>query len=526
MGDRRDDRSNAGSDSGSDVPEKKRETIPDAVDHFLGQLNDCLKVRDVQKVHSLYEDTYNKITDKHYKNKSWPKAEAVADQLNIEVKDDPLFIILYKDLYYRHIYTKLTVNYDDRRASWENYCKLLELFVSDLHEEKTLSVGLPAQWLWDILDEFVYHFQTYSQYRAKTARNAGKEAEIQLIKEHPDVFDTTKVLSYLHQLVRESLVEEWLKEPHNPDGKAGAFTDEMVRNIGYFAMMQLLRMHSMLGDYQLSLKTVQRVDFHVEVPLFYKTAPCHVTLYYYMGFAYMMQRRYVDAVRTFSSILVYLSKTTTVNQMSYQYDFMMKKQDQMYALLLICLTLCPQPVDESLEKVISNKDGKHAEKAERLQRGEELCFEELFSYACPKFVGAAPPDFENLDSFNANESHQRQLKLFLQEVKQQQALPKIGAYMKLYTSLQTPKLALLCEMDEEGLRDQLMCVMHKTRQLVHKDGTPPIEGELQPCSEVEFYLDGQMVHINSHKPTRPHADIFLEHILKFQDILKKMDAKP
>ena len=35
------------------------------------------------------------------------------------------------------------------------------------------------------------------------------------------------------------------------------------------------------------------------------------------------------------------------------------------------------------------------------------------------------------------------------------------------------RLAALCEMDGEGLRDQLMCVMHKTRQLVHqKEGTP------------------------------------------------------
>ncbi|CAE8727934.1 unnamed protein product, partial [Polarella glacialis] len=107
-------------------------------------------------------------------------------------------------------------------------------------------------------------------------------------------------------------------------------------------------------------------------------------------------------------------------------------------------------------------------------------------------------------------------------VKQQQALPTIGSYMKLYTSLQTSKLAQLCEMDEEGLRDQLMCVMHKTRQLVHQDG-PPLQGVLQACGEVEFYLDGDMVHINAQKPQRPHSEVFLEHIVKFQDILKRMD---
>merc|ERR1712032_555302 len=148
---------------------------------------------------------------------------------------------------------------------------------------------------------------------------------------------------------------------------------------------------------------------------------------------------------------------------------------------------------------------------------------ELFSYACPKFVTAALPDYGMAESFNSNEAHQRQLHLFLQEVKQQQALPKIGAFMKLYTSLKISKLASLCEMDEDGLRDQLMCVMHKTRQPVRMEGAP-LTGDMQPCNEVEFYLDGDMVHINSHKPVRPHAEVFLEQILKFQELLRKMDS--
>eukprot|EP00415_Alexandrium_ostenfeldii_P003775 UN3775 len=93
--------------------------------------------------------------------------------------------------------------------------------------------------------------------------------------------------------------------------------------------------------------------------------------------------------------------------------------------------------------------------------------------------------------------------------------------MKLYTAIKTSKLAQLCEMDEEGLRDQLMCVVHKTQQTVRTKG-PPLEGEQQLCSEVEFYLDGDMVHINAQRVERPHSEVFLEQILKFQDLLRKM----
>merc|ERR1712157_562468 len=100
--------------------------------------------------------------------------------------------------------------------------------------------------------------------------------------------------------------------------------------------------------------------------------------------------------------------------------------------------LSPRAIDESLEKVIRDK---HGEKQARLQRGEELCYEELFSYACPKFVSAAPPDFDAVDNFNANEAHRAQVKLFLQEMRQQQLLPRIGSYMKLYTAIKTTKLA-------------------------------------------------------------------------------------
>merc|ERR1719311_914811 len=163
------------------------------------------------------------------------------------------------------------------------------------------------------------------------------------------------------------------------------------------------------------MKTIDLIDFQdrVEVPLFYQIPACHVTLYYYMGFAYLMLRRYVDSIRAFSDILAFLSKTAGVNSLSYQYDAMAKKQDQMYALLLLAHALCPRPLDEAIDRNIREK---LPEKQARLQRGEELCFEELFQYACPKFVSPAPPDFDSFTSFEANEAHQRQLKLFLSEV--------------------------------------------------------------------------------------------------------------
>jgi translation initiation factor 3 subunit L len=509
----------SGSDSEGDHRPAKREVLPDAVDHFLGQLFKALETRNVPELTKLYEDEFNKLTEKYYKSTKWPSVQTVEETLNPE---GDLLIIFYKELYFRHIYSmRIQTKHADRVGSWHNYCKLLDFIIDELQEGEELSFALPAQWIWDILDEFIYHYQTYCNARNKSAKLM-REAEIKEFRDNPDVFETTKVINYLHQLVRSSLIEEFLANPSNPEGRTrGAFSDESVKLIGYFALMQQLRMHSLLGDYQLAMQTIGKIDLCAEVPLFYQIPACHVTLYYYMGFAYLMLRRYVDSIRTFSDILAFLSKTTGVNSLSYQHDAMVKKQEQMFSLLLLALALCPRPLDEGIERTIKDGKNDYRDKQARLQRGEMLAFEEIFQYACPKFVSASPPDYDNIEHFNANEAHSRQLKLFLAEVKQQQFLPKIGAYMKLYTAISTSKLAALCEMDEEALRDQLMCVMHKTRQCVRKSGTP-MDGEFQSCSEVEFYLDGDMVHINAQREERPHAEVLLEHILKYKDLLTKM----
>lgn len=507
------------SDESEEVLPQRRETIPDAVDHFLGQLLSNLQSKNVHEIHFLYEETFNKLTEKHYKNQKWPSAEAVEEQ----VSDQPLFIMLYKELYYRHIYSKFSPTYENRKGSWDNYSKLLQLFIEDFDKpDDDRSIELPNQWLWDILDEFIYHFQTFCTYRNKIAKMQ-RDTDMLTIKSNPEVFDTTKVLCYLHRLMEASQIRAYLDSKRTGEGAPevarGPWSSQFVRHVGYFAKMQLMRVHSLLGDYHGAMSTINDVDFQAEVPIFYNIPACHITLYYYMGFAYMMTRRYVDAIKTFSNILIFVSKTSGLHSLSIQSGFLMKKHEQMYALLLICLALCPQPIDDFLVKAIREK---HQEKQDRLFRGEELCFEELFSYACPKFVTAALP--ENLEKFNQNEAHQRQFSLFLQEVKQQKFLPTIRSYMKLYTTIKTSKLAQLCEMDEEGILDQLLCVVHKTRQMVCQPGGGPLSGDLQLCSEVEFFLDGDTVYIASQQPQRAVDEVFLEHIGKFQDILRKLGA--
>ena len=63
-------------------------------------------------------------------------------------------------------------------------------------------------------------------------------------------------------------------------------------------------------------------------PYFVGQHPSHSAGENHLLTRYMMMRRYVDASRTFQDILVFLSKISAVNSLSYQYDQMLKKQDQ------------------------------------------------------------------------------------------------------------------------------------------------------------------------------------------------------
>ena len=55
--------------------------------------------------------------------------------------------------------------------------------------------------------------------------------------------------------------------------------------------------------------------------MYSRVPACQITTFYYVGFAYMMMRRYQDAIRTFSNILLYIQRTKQMFQTRVQmYD--------------------------------------------------------------------------------------------------------------------------------------------------------------------------------------------------------------
>ncbi|CAC5402174.1 EIF3L [Mytilus coruscus] len=491
-------------------------TVPDVIKNFLMVFQKAINDQNLYEIQNAYENGFNKLTDRFFKTSPWPESEIIAPI----VQNDHTFLVLYKELYYRHIYARVQTGptLEQMFESYYNYCNLFNFI---LNAEGPVHLELPNQWLWDIIDEFIYQFQCFSIHRSKIGKKS--EDEINVLRGHPKIWNVHSVLNVLHSLVEKSSINRQLEvytSGGDPESVAGEFGQHsLYKMLGYFSLIGLLRLHSLLGDYYQALKVLESIDFNKK-NMYSRVPACQITTFYYVGFCYMMMRRYQDAIRTLSNVLLYIQRTKQMFQSRAQlYDQITKMNDKMYTLLAICLVLHPMRIDESVHSQLREK---FADKMLRMQKGDIEEFTSNFSFACPKFLSPVPPNYDTPSVVNHKEPFMLQHKVFIDEVQQQILLPTIRSYLKLYTTLPLSKLAGFMEMPVEELKTHLMCFKHKMKNVVWTKGTSGLEGEFQSASEVDFYIDKDMIHIADTKVARRYGDFFIRQIHKFEEITRSL----
>jgi translation initiation factor 3 subunit L len=375
-----------------------------------------------------------------------------------------------------------------------------------------VSLELPNQWLWDIIDEFIYQFQSFCNYRDRSNKN---EQDVTLLRNNTQIWSCYSVLNVLYSFVQKSRINEQLLVSKNGGDMmeaAGEYGSRpLYKMLGYFSIVGLLRVHCLLGDYILALKMMDNMVLNKKA-MFARVTGCYVTAYYYIGFAYMMLRRYADAIGAYSNVLNVIQKAKPYNNRSYQFDQVAKKGDQTYALLAICIALCPTRLDENIHTQLREKYG---EQLFKMQKGEDSLsiYVDLFQYACPKFLS---PTGEGADP------HQHQLKVFTADIRNQVHLPILRSFMKLYTSMGIDKLAKFLEIEPEELKMQLLIFKQRSRQYKWVSGDL-LEGEYLPTSDLDFCLKQDIVHIAESKVGRRYGDWFLRNINRCEDILANLE---
>ncbi|CAI5464155.1 unnamed protein product [Closterium sp. Yama58-4] len=489
--------------------------VPDVVKTFVAFLYRHIRENNVYEIHQMYENSFHKLSQRLFSESPWPTAEAIAPV----VDHDHVFCLLYRELYFRHVFARLQPTLEQRCESWENYCSLFQVVLLG-----NLNVQLPNAWLWDMVDEFIYQFQSFCHFRARVKSRTDEENAA--LKQCGNVWNVYGVLNYLHALVAKSNILAILDDDSDGGAAAmflategydmtGAGGSNVERVLGYLSLVGLLRVHCLLGDYHTGLVKLSPID--VGRPgVFQRITGCHITAMYYYGFASLMLRRYVDAIRAFNQVLLTLSKAKQYHESLPQYDQILKKTEQMYALLAICLSLCPNGklLEESVNGQLREK---FSDKIQRMQRGDEAVFDELFSFACPKFVTPAPPVEDGGEPVNYNQDAYRlQLKLFLADVRSQLALPGLRSALSLYSAISLPRLSTFLDVSETTLRTALITLRHKNT-VVEADGS------VLPNAELDFYIDDDLVQVVDRKTTRRFGDYFIKHILKFDELAGQLE---
>ncbi|KIJ56384.1 hypothetical protein M422DRAFT_73174 [Sphaerobolus stellatus SS14] len=510
--------------------------VPEVVKRFIIQFHQAVVQQNVQEITVAYETGWNRLTEKFYAKQEWPEAEIIAPL----VGDDPVFLILYRELYYRHVYSRLQPDIDDRFHSWENSC---ELFNYLLNSEAPPPLSLPDQWLWDIIDEFIYQFQSFAVWRSRVRQKTEEEIQM-LAADGSQVWSCYSVLNVLYSFIQKSKINEHLAaiqrgaSPEEITETVGEYgSRSLYKMLGYFSIIGLLRVHTLLGDFTLALKVMDNIELSQKA-FFTRVTACHVQTYYYVGFCYMALRRYPDATRTFMSILNFIQRMRSYHTRSYQYDQINKTADRMYALSAICHALSPSRMDENMLNIVKERYG---EQMTKMALGEDgvPAFEELFLYACPKFISANSPPYHEpalLEPYVANpspfiEPAQHQLQLFLSDVRNQFAVPTLRSFLKLYTSLDAMKLASFLDRDEEEVVQEMMVMKQASRSVSRviggdKEKGSLLDGETISTSDLDFVINENMVHVAEATVGRRYAGWFIRNTEHAQRVLDTLRSTP
>jgi len=456
-------------------------------------------------------------------------------------------------MYYRHIYASIQggPSLEQRFESYRNYVKLFNAILS---AERPLELELPIQWLWDIIDEFIYQFQSFCQYRAKLVKK-GQNApiniveEIQLLKQNHDVWNVHSVLNVLHALVSKSNINKQLEVLKHAtlsltissggidQSQFSKYQQDLLQDLendlfaqsslykmlGYFSLVGLLRLNSLFGDYYLAINTMHYVELDIHKQLLIARVPsCIITTCYYVGFAYLMMRRYEDAIKVFVDALIYIQRTRTMLQAptrSLLNDMITKQNEQIFHLLAIALNFYPMRIDDSINSYLKEK---YSERLIKLQRGDRDELINMFHYACPKFLSPVPPNFEGVTDQYLMEPYNQQLKVFIDEVQQQNLISDIRSFLKLYTTLPISKLASFINKTPQELKSILLCFKHKMSNIE----SDTINEEFRSSSEVDFYIHNEMVHIADTKVATRFSDFFIRQIHKLNEMNSNLKMIP
>jgi translation initiation factor 3 subunit L len=385
------------------------------------------------------------------------------------------------------------------------------------------NMQLPNLWLYEMVDEFVYQFQSFRQYKGSSKRTS---EEVQALKAlDAQVWDRASVLEFLQALVDKSDIVRVLERERAGEISFAANegysldSSNVLPTLGYCAQIGICRLRVLTGEYEGALDALDAVDLDRD-GLFTKIPGAYVATSYHVGFAYFMLGRYTDAIRHFDESIQYIERLRFGATRPHALPLLLKKQEQMYALIAIVMALVPGQQHLLDESVALGLHQKYSDKIHRMTSGEVAVFDDLFSYACPKFVAS--------DDSDNSEAHKTQLNAFLNTVATHAVIPKLRAHLRMYTSIKLDKLAALVATTPESLKASLNAFVQGYTVKEWRTGcASALGGEDVYCGDLNVIIDGDVVRVEEMKRAKSAREFLARTNQKLSASLEDLaQAKP
>lgn len=434
--------------------------IPRDVYGFFRDLSRAVERRDAGAMHNLYEVQFDTLTKNYYivghgQFRSWPALRL--EQVSSCFRGNKMAELVYSFLFYKHLFTgNSSIKPSDAEGSWKMYSELFPLLNS---------YELPSWMLWDMFDEFLYQMTVVYQ---KVFTSEG-------------VWSMPEVMRLLNDVVERSRLRETMEQPERLDEiLKGQSTGALS---GFYAIATKSKLDVLLGDYYSALRDLEPLDvYNKGRTVLSRVQPAAVSIYYHIGFSYLMIHRFEDASNAFRRCV-----QTKLNGRRFS-----ERVQQDAAYMFVCArVLGGMPITNMSSHFDHRRQITFEDDRESLRIGDEERFRDVFDRCSPKFLTVPPSDGSPV---KGTEGRELQARMFRRAVQQQQDIIKLRGYFKVYQNTKMKLLETLLEV-EDGFAP-LFALKMRSRQLVHDgESADLLTGEFRVSSEFDCIVQDDNVEV-------------------------------
>ena len=343
--------------------------------------------------------------------------------------------------------------------AWGHITELLSMAAAG-----TASLFNPAL-LWQVCDVLVYLVGSAHEAQVKFA----------------DVshFSPEATIAFLEKIAKDSKFEASLAEGFDVLGNAADGAAKFAA--GLFAQVSIIRIHVMTANYRAALAAVAALKISSCEGVLEEASPLAAkSLQFHVGFAFLMSRRYHDAIECFRQCQGQMDSSLSDSYMA------------------ICAYLSGESVEVTDFRIAEWKD-------------EE--FRTEFKRNAPRFVCA--PVVEGMDESPLDVSKDMQCRVFLRQVVQRRTASALRGSFKLNKVLTVGKLCSLLKCDPAAPLAPVIAAKMSACQLSHVDDSDDaLQGTLRSHAAADFLVDGDEVRV--HERELDVMDALMKRMLKLK----------